>query len=68
VARTSEYYRRYAQELRAIADWRRTCEGNVATLELATTYDKMADQMAQAEKHMAANNQLPEISIKPKIK
>jgi hypothetical protein len=40
----------------------------LATLELATTYDKMADQMAEVEKNMAANDQLPETYIKPKIK
>jgi hypothetical protein len=40
----------------------------LATLELAKTYDKMAEQMAEAEKTMAANDRLPETSIKPKIK
>jgi hypothetical protein len=56
--RTSNYYRRYAQELRAIANRRRTYEGLLATLDLAKTYDQMADQMAEAEKTMSDDHPL----------
>jgi hypothetical protein len=67
VARTSEYYRRCAEELRAVLDWRITYEGLLATLDLAKTYDRTADQMALAEKVMADDYRLRD-SRKPIIK